>query len=513
MKRPAKPAAVGATAAAPPTFHVDMAEIVDGRCFVVGWAVRKPADESDLFVRRGERRFAPLVTFQRPDVIEYFTYTRSPTVDRFDIAFGFVLSFAARSFDDLILSVQGFEQALRENARGPDDDVSFLKRYVEAMQPLASSPALDAARARFQQLQMPRARAAGIAAEAEDADAQVSVQALLAACRAEGPAFEPGGGDAAKLALLAIHQRGRHLTHSHRAMLAALAARGYRTVLVNSNPEADAGADALADGRIAGLVRRPDHGRDIASWLLALGLLGGRVDAVEHVLFCNDSFLGPFDDLRGVMEHQARADVDFWALTDSWDRGYHLQSSFFTLSARCLGGEAFRHFAATYAYPNERDAVVTQGELGLSRALVGDGGVSMAVLAPYARLARDCLAEAPLWLDALRALPEHRDALPGEIGYFDRPQRGYVDGAMAWTLKLLADIRHGIGRNPQHVFWEALLTRHRVPFVKKELLFSNPAGVPGYHRILPAIAEAYGAEHAARVEADMRRGGQRAPVL
>jgi hypothetical protein len=242
-------------------------------------------------------------------------------------------------------------------------------------------------------------------------------------------------------------------------------------------------------------------------------LLEGRLAAVEHVLFCNDSFLGPFDDLRHVMAHQAAAAVDFWALTDSWDRGYHLQSSFFTLSARCLHGEAFRHFASTYAYPNERDAVVTQGELGLSRALVVDGGVSMAVLAPYSKLVTQCLADAPRLLDALRALPEYRDALPGESGYFERPQRGYVDGAMAWTLKFLADLRNGIGRNPQHVFWEALLTRYGVPFVKKELLFSNPASVPGYHRILPTIAATFGPEAAAWVEADMRRGATRAPGM
>ena len=134
------------------------------------------------------------------------------------------------------------------------------------------------------------------------------------------------------------------------------------------------------------------------------------------------------------------------------------------------------------------------------------------MLAPYSQLARAHLSDAARLLDALRALPEHRDALPGETGYFDRPQRGYVDSAMAWTLKLLGDLRSGIPRNPQHVFWEALLTRHRIPFVKRELLLSNPAGVVGYDRILPVIAATFGPEQAGRVEQDMRRGGVRAPV-
>ncbi len=513
MRRPAKSGEKAEDRAPrpPPTFHLDMAEIHDGRCFIVGWAVRKPADEPEVQVRRGDRRIAPLVTFHRPDVIEYFTHIRSPDVDRFDIAYGFAFSFSAASFDGLILTVQGADQPLVANPPGPESDVSFLKRYVDALLPLADSPALLAARARFQALLMPRPKQQA-AAEPLDEDTQISVDALLAACMASGPilADQDAGGP---VALFAIHQRGRHLTHSHHAMLAALSARGYRTVLVNSSPDAEAGRAELARGDIAGLVRRSDHGRDIASWLLALVLLRERLGGVDHVLFCNDSFLGPFDDLREVLAHRAAAGVDFWALTDSWDRGYHLQSSFFTLSAGCLNGEAFRHFAATYAYPNERDAVVTQGELGLSRVLVADGGVSMAVLAPYRELAREQLADAPRMLDALRALPEYHDALPAEVGYFDRPQRGYVDSAMAWMLKLLSDLRSGIGRNPQHVFWEPLLTRYRVPFVKKELLLSNPAGVPFFWRILPVIAATYGPDHAARVEEDMRRGGTRAPVF
>ncbi len=515
MARPTKRGSADAavTVAAPPRIHLDLAEVADGRCFVVGWAIRKPSDDPDVHLRRGEKRMAPLVTFHRPDVIQYFTHVRSPDVDRFDIAYGFVFSIAARAIGELILSVQGFEQPLVANAPGPESDVSFLKRYVEAMQPLAESPGLSAARERFRQLLMPRHAAPAAAAGAADEAAPASVEALLAACRAEGAIFESDAASGEPVALLAIHQRGRSLTHSHLAMLQALAANGYRTVLVNSNPESEAGRDALEDGRIAGLLRRPDHGRDVASWLLALVRLGGRLAAADHVLFCNDSFLGPFDDLSGVLAHRARAAVDFWALTDSWDRGYHLQSSFFALSARCLHGEAFRHFRATYAYPNEREAVVTQGELGLSRALVGDGGATMAVVAPYPHLARAYLQDAARVLDELRALPEHRDALPGETGYFDRPQRGFVDSAMAWTLKLLADLRQGIPRNPQHVFWEALLARHRIPFVKRELMLSNPAGVPGYDRILPVVAATFGPEHAARAEQDMRRGGMRAPVL
>ncbi len=454
--------------------------------------------------------------FDRPDVIEYLTHTRTPGIERTDSAMGFVFNVATESFAELQIVVQGFDLPLRENRRGAEDDLTFLKRYRAALQPLPASPALLGARKYFQQ----RLVASGLIDEASTAlpttgdGARASAQDLLPGCRTHGPAFAAKAALGPRVALLAIHQAGRHLSHSHQAMLRALVARGYRTVLINSNSELTAGLAELDQGVCAGVVTRQDHGRDFASWLLGRLLLGKRLDRAEQVLFCNDSFLGPFDDLAGVLDHQARSKADVWAFTDSWERGWHLQSSFFTVSARCLRSEAFRRFADNYGYPNERDAVVREGEIRFSRVLLADGGFTLSALAPYAQLARAALMQAPATMAALRDLPECRDLPPPQTEDADPEPAGqdYAETALAWMRKLLGDLRQGLPRNPQHVFWEALLTDFRVPFVKKELLLANPAGVPDFSRILSVVAEIFGREHATGVELDMRAGAKRAPV-
>ena len=197
-------------------------------------------------------------------------------------------------------------------------------------------------------------------------------------------------------------------------------------------------------------------------------------------MLCNDSFLGPFDDLAGVFARHAASGADLWGLSDSWEQAWHIQSSFLVLSARAVASDGFARFRAGYAYPDRREDVVRDGEVGLSRALLADGSLRMEVLAPYAALARA--------------------ALDGPAGSDD------------FTRGLLADLGLGVPRNPQHVFWKALLCQHRIPFVKRDLLARNPAGVGDYWRILPAVAAAYGAEHAAHAEADLRGVATRAPV-
>ena len=36
--------------------------------------------------------------------------------------------------------------------------------------------------------------------------------------------------------------------------------------------------------------------------------------------------------------------------------------------------------------------------------------------------------------------------------------------------------------NPTHFFWDVLITDYKFPFIKRELLFHNPAQIPTYYR-------------------------------
>ncbi len=485
----------------PPTCHIDLCVCMDGWLLVLGWVVRAPSAEPDVALLIGEKRVPPVATFPRPDVIDFFKYTRSSVVRTSDIAFSFVAAAPAAAVSGAMLLLQGHARGLEPVLPPAASDLVFLDRYVEALRPLPVSPAAEAARRTLQSLRIRQAARGAQDADAGPQEAPASVADLLRACHAEGPLFEAAEAIGPMLALLAIHQRGPDLAHRHRAMLQALRARGCAVVVINSSPGSEAAATALREGLADGAITRSDHGRDIASWLLALDLLGGRLGGARHVLFCNDSFFGPFDRLENALSHQAAAEADLWALTDSWEHGWHAQSSFFALSARALASDAMRQFRADYPYPDERAAVVRQGEIGLSRALVQDRTLAVRIVAPYAALARRALDEGSRTLQALRELPEHETAA-------DRDS----EPAIAFTRALLADLRNGVPRNPQHVFWHALMSDCRIPFVKRELLERNPAGVADYWRILPTVTAVFGPGHAERIEADMRLGSQLAPV-
>ena len=187
------------------------------------------------------------------------------------------------------------------------------------------------------------------------------------------------------------------------------------------------------------------------------------------------------------------------SLTDSWERGYHLQSSFMVLSARAMASRAVTKFRKQYDFPNHKDAVVIKGEIGLSRALVEDGEMRLGVLAPYHDLARIYLECAESTLAAARSAPGHWAA-------------GEPTETLTWIGQLIDDLRSGMPRNPQHVFWEQLLSDYAIPFVKRELVQFNPNQVPDLYRIAGRVADLHGMKRAADMTRDMRIASRRAPV-
>ncbi len=491
-RRPAKP--IIAVPAAEPRHHLDLTELADGWAFVIGWCAYSPQTEPDFALAIDGARHAPLVTISRQDVVDYLVHTATPGVDRFDLARSFAFAVHATQLDSLRLNLPGGSAPVGVRRLPEGTGPGVLLRYIDALTDAPASPAVDAMTA-FLNRQLTELLAPGAADVASPP---------LAALRAASEPFGRLFGRRApalrrRVALFAIHQTGRFLSASQTAMIRAFAAERVDVVLINSAPDAQAGLAESKAGAVAGLIRRGDHGRDLTSWLIALDLLGDRARSVEHLVLCNDSFFGPFAPLDRLMAEATRPDWDVWSLTDSWERGYHLQSSFMVLSARALASRAVTRFRSQYDFPNHKDAVVVKGEIGLSRALVEDGEMRLGVLAPYHELARLYLERADGTLAAARAAPGHWAA-------------GEPSETLTWIGQLIDDLRSGMPRNPQHVFWDQLLTDHRIPFVKRELVQFNPNEVPDLFRIAGRVAHLHGTESAAEMTRDMRQASRRAPV-
>ncbi len=279
------------------------------------------------------------------------------------------------------------------------------------------------------------------------------------------------------IALYAIHAASGRLSENHRAMLGALRAAGYATVVINSTL---AGAARMVQevSSVADMtVLRPSDGRDFASWLSFLILRFSDILAYDHCLLVNDSLIGPIADMGPVWHAFDKSPADVWGLTESCEQRSHIQSSFLILRRPALASRAFVRFLSTYQFPDVRYEVVRQGELGLATALdiehirwgtmAGYREVASAWLATLADRERWCdhfgTGEADISAAAL--VPEGVHATFGSY-------------ARRWIRELARTIHRGDPQNPQHVFWDTLCSRFGYPFIKKALVTNNPFHVP-----------------------------------
>ena len=170
------------------------------------------------------------------------------------------------------------------------------------------------------------------------------------------------------------------------------------------------------------IIIRKNYGKDF----------GGFKDALEHIdkkkyddiMLLNDSMIGPlfkstfFSDFNKISG-------DVVGITDSYDIKYHLQSSFLKFSGE-ENINILTDFFKTYEPSNDRYITVRYGEVALSDSFRKRNKN----LVPY-------VSTIQLWSD-----------------------NGYVNK--------LED-------NAQHAYWSELVFKYKVPFVKRELILSDPS--------------------------------------
>lgn len=215
-------------------------------------------------------------------------------------------------------------------------------------------------------------------------------------------------------------------------------------------------------GRV--IVRR-NTGRDFGSWRTGLAECPN-LAAYDQVVLANDSVYGPVFPLQDVFAAMDGRGLDIWGITDSLERGYHLQWYFLVFGRRAVASRFFERFWRRYRYVTAKSYVIRAYELGLSRA----------ALRHKLRLGAFCeyRAIAPCLSRASRAPGEDAVVIPD-------PSRRPL--------------------NPTHFFWQALLREFRCPFIKIELLRDNPSHISDigkWRDILSEVAPNFDGEIIAR---------------
>jgi hypothetical protein len=246
---------------------------------------------------------------------------------------------------------------------------------------------------------------------------------------------------------------------------------------------------------------------------LALGqsdfyLLQEVYDQIDELVLLNDSIIGPARNLDEVFQAMRASGADLAGLTDSYERGYHLQSYFIWLSRKAAQSPALATFFANYGFESDKDIVIEEGELTLTRLLMEEGFTAHA-LYPYEQVAA-------LWLSRVPHLVHLIESLPGielapttdSSSYMPYKQR------LLQTLdRITESVVNGVPLNPTHFFWDVLLDELKHPFVKRELVTKNPAAVPSYFRLSDVLEGLPRDLTESMIQVQQLYGGPRTPFI
>ena len=226
--------------------------------------------------------------------------------------------------------------------------------------------------------------------------------------------------------------------------LRSLASCGVSVLFVSNSGTLQPGAWTQLRSLCAGVLVRRNLGYDFGAWREGFEHLSLPRTDTEMVLMANDSVYGPLRPLADVLARFDFTQADAWGCTDSHQLQPHLQSYLMAFSPAVVASSAWRRFWAAVRPTWSKLWLVRLYEVGLTTALQG-AGFRCRALWPYLPLV-DAMTEPPS-VDGQRQI--HR-------------ARGFIAA--------------GLPLNPTNALWRPLLEAG-FPFIKRDLLRSNPAGV------------------------------------
>ncbi|MFO7560892.1 MAG: rhamnan synthesis F family protein [Desulfobacterales bacterium] len=203
------------------------------------------------------------------------------------------------------------------------------------------------------------------------------------------------------------------------------------------------------------LMIRENIGYDFFSWHVGMENVPD-IDQYDELVICNDSAYGPLFPLREMFEKMSGAGCDFWGITDSHSFNYHLQSYFIVFGRMVFTSREFKSFFKNLIVGHCKDEIIIKCEVALTQTLLRSNfkaGVYMPSLNSLFRLI--CARGIQIKNRGIkRVVRDFKEKKP-----FTRSR---------WDVKQI---------NKSHMFWEELVKRHRMPFLKAELIRENPGTI------------------------------------
>ncbi|MDQ7076314.1 MAG: rhamnan synthesis F family protein [Robiginitomaculum sp.] len=239
----------------------------------------------------------------------------------------------------------------------------------------------------------------------------------------------------------------------------ALQDAGRAVIFITNSPKFPDEERRKLNGLCEPVLWRKNKGYDFGAYADGMKLLGD-LSAYNSITLCNDSAYGPLFPLDTVYQAMDPAIADMWGLTDSWDSAHHMQSYFLVFHQAVLRNAAFQKRWHNYIHVPSKSWVIRKHEIGLSSDMRKAGLRTRAVF-PYRVLLADFFDHIG---DA--SILQDKSLLPSTRKFLKR---------------IFEHAEHGVPLNVTHFFWDRLITEFQYPFIKKEILQSNPSALPSLY--------------------------------
>jgi len=174
--------------------------------------------------------------------------------------------------------------------------------------------------------------------------------------------------------IFASAQRG-HVSKNLMVFLDNLKSYGYNVILVNNGSLSDELTTRFLP-YCHSVIERPRGGRDFGSYqwgTKTLRELDLDTRDIVQVIYCNDSIFVRPSTLQPLLNRIRQMTDDYIGITDSFDINYHVQSWFFVASGRLFASAEFQRFWQRYIPLSYRRHCINNGEVGISKHLLGHG--------------------------------------------------------------------------------------------------------------------------------------------
>lgn len=230
--------------------------------------------------------------------------------------------------------------------------------------------------------------------------------------------------------------------------LSYLVESGFSILFVTTSKEIKEQDFTILQKYCFGIIRRENISLDFGSWHTGLIHLKNNNVAMDSILFANDSVIGPLFPISIPSTNT----LEIFGMTENWAITPHIQSYFMYFSNQAIQSEFFKNFwFSNFRYMKNKKAIIMLYEIGISE-MARSYGFKISPAFSY------------------------RDLLSTHFKLADSE-----------NINLISNKQ--IALNPTHFFWDTSVIGLQMPFIKKELLFKNPANVPNIHANLKKIIQ------------------------